>query len=156
MHAVIMISILSGALLAFAGHTQEYYRWQDQQGQLHVSQLPPPANVDYEVVYPGGTQPMQIKAKLPPQDKPAAPVTATELNALKQQVGQVNARLKQQNCAQAQQNKQRLSSDNAVTLDDPSGNAQPLSDEMRTEQLALAERQIAEFCQPKETGNPQK
>lgn len=153
MRAVVMMSILSAALLTFAGQTQEYYRWQDEQGQLHVSQMPPPANVDYEVVYPGSAEPTQMKAKLPRQDKAAAPVTAAELNALKQQVGQVNARLKQQNCSLARQNKQRLASDSAVTLDDPGKNAQPLSEEMRTEQLALAERQIQEFCQ-QEPANP--
>lgn len=143
-----LCSVLSATLLIFSLQAQEYYRWQDQHGQLHVSQVPPPAGVDYEIWSLDPKQPPQsVKVqKQPAKSASAAPVTAAQVSALQQQVEQVNAKLKVQNCAQARENKKRLEAQAPVAFNNADGKTVPLSDEMRAEQLQLAMKHIAEFC----------
>ncbi len=147
MRGAVLISLLCGLMLTLTAKAQEYYRWHDEKGQLHVSQTPPPAHIDYEIVAPGAA-PEPVKAKAAKNPAATKPVSEAELQTLKQQVSEVNARLKLQNCSRAQQNKDRLSADSAVAFKDASGKPVALSDEMRAEQLAVAERQISEFCTP--------
>lgn len=139
--------LLSAAtLLMFGLQAQEYYRWQDKNGQLHVSQIPPPAGMDYEIWSLDPKQPpQQVKAEA--INKAALSVTKEQVKALQQQVEQVNSQLKVQNCNQALENKRRLQAEGPVAFNDSDGTPVPLSTEMRAEQLALAERQITEFCQ---------
>ncbi len=138
--------VLAATLLISGLHAQEYYRWQDKNGQLHVSQIPPPAGLDYEIWSLDPKQPpQQVKAET--VNKAPVPVTQQQVKALQQQVEQVNAQLKVQNCTQARENKRRLEAEAPVAFNDTDGKPVPLNAEMRAEQLQIAERHIAEFCQ---------
>lgn len=140
--------VLAATLLIFSLQAQEYYRWQDQNGQLHVSQVPPPAGMDYEIWSLDPKQPpQQVKAEPSNKVPSPAPITKQQVKALQQQVQQVNAQLKVQNCTQARENKQRLEAEAPVAFNDTDGKPVPLNAEMRAEQLKIAERHIAEFCQ---------
>lgn len=146
MRTALYCRLLCGFLLAFAVQAQEYYRWQDKTGQLHVSQVPPPAGVDYEVVAMranSAATPVQ-----PPAVPPAPPAAANtgQIAALNQQVEQMNQQVKQHNCQQAQLNKERLSGDNVLMMTDAAGKSVELTAEMRAEQLEVADKQIREFC----------
>lgn len=142
----LLCCLLSGALAAFTASAQEYYRWQDQSGQLHVSQIPPPAGVDYQVVS------MQVKGavtqvKAPTVATPKESAPANPITELNKQVEAMNAQVRQHNCKQAQINQQRLSEEAALMVTDDTGKSVELSAEMRAEQLEVAEKQIKEFCQ---------
>lgn len=149
MHTALFCRLLCGLLFASAVQAQEYYRWQDKSGQLHVSQVPPPTGIDYEVVS------MQAKATVTPvKAQPVAPtatasaVDATQIAELNQQVEQMNQQVKMHNCQQAQQNKQRLSGETVLMMTNAAGESVELTAEMRAEQREVADKQIREFCDP--------
>ncbi len=147
MNVALGCRLLCVSLLAFAVNAQEYYRWQDNKGQLHVSQTPPSAGIDYEIV---DTQAKSAvtKVKATAVATPVKPLDAKQIAALNQQVEQVNLQLKQQNCQQARINKQRLTAEAPVSVTNAEGAAVALTTEMRTEQLVVTEQHIREFCQP--------
>lgn len=144
----LLCSLLSAALAVFTVSAQEYYRWQDQSGQLHVSQTPPPAGVDYQVVSmqaKGAVTEVKASAVSPPKESTAA--AQNPIAELNKQVEAMNAQVRQHNCKQAQINQQRLSEEAVLMVTDDEGKSVELTAEMRAEQLEVAEKQIREFCQ---------
>lgn len=139
--------LLAAVLIVFSAQAQEIYRWHDKNGQLHVSQVPPPAGTDYEILSLDPKQaPQVVKAVRTGQASATKPVTAAQVQELQQQVNAVNAQLQIQNCAQAQENQQRLLADGPVAFNSTDGKPVPLNEEMRAEQLKIAQQHIAEFC----------
>lgn len=141
--------VLTTALLIFSIQAQEYYRWQDKTGQLHVSQIPPADNVDYEVVTMTAQEKEEViavKAKTNQTAEIPANSGASKIAQLNQQVEQMNQKVRQFNCQQAQQNKERLSSESVLMITQDDGQTVELTSEMRAEQLDVAEKQIREFC----------
>jgi len=139
--------LLAAVLIVFSAQAQEIYRWHDKNGQLHVSQVPPPAGTDYEILSLDPKQsPQVVKAVSAAPTSATKPVTAAQVQALQQQVNAVNAQLQIQNCAQAKENQQRLLADGPVAFNNTDGKPVPLNEEMRAEQLKIAQQHIAEFC----------
>ena len=147
MNVALGCRLLCAALLTFTVNAQEYYRWHDNSGQLHVSQTPPSAGIDYEIV---DTQAKSAvtKVKATAVAAPVKPLDAKQIAALNQQVEQVNQQLKQQNCQQARTNKERLTAEAPVSITNAEGAEVALTMEMRAEQLVVTEQHIREFCQP--------
>jgi len=147
MHLVQCKRLLCVLLCTFGLQAQEYYRWHDSSGALHVSQTPPKASIDYEIVsLQGETAAVQVKAQPPASVQ--KPIDPQQIAALNQQIEQVSAQLKQQNCQQAHANKQRLLAQAPIAIINADGTSVTLTTEMRSEQLMLTEKQIIEFCLP--------
>lgn len=146
-----LLCVLLVVLFSTVGvQAQEYYRWHDSSGALHVSQTPPAASVDYEIVNPQDkSSVIQVKAR--PSASAQKPIDAKQIAALNQQIEQVSAQLKQQNCEQARANKQRLLAQAPVAITNADGASVALTTEMRAEQQVITEQQIIEFCQPATT-----
>jgi hypothetical protein len=146
--AILLIGSQPFALMA-----QEYYRWLDGNGTLHVSQSPPTAGVDYEVVSAQTKTVLQKVENSKAQAEANAvinkPVSAQEFAQLQQQVESANSRIKRQNCETARKNRESLTSDTPLAVEQADGQSKAMTDEMRAEQLKVTERQILEFCSPK-------
>lgn len=148
MHNSSIVCLLFGFLSVFSVHSQEYYRWFDKSGQLHVSQTPPPPGLNYEIMQIQANGAATASAVQPATQTPAQPAPASNSIAeLNKQVEQMNVQVRQHNCQQAQMNKQRLTEEAVLMVTDSDGKPIELSAEMRAEQLDIAEKQIKEFCQ---------
>lgn len=148
MPKTLLYFLLSGALVASTVSAQEYYRWQDKSGQLHVSQIPPPAGVDYQIVSMQAKGAVtEVKATAVATAKASASAPANPVAELNKQVEAMNAQVRQHNCKQAQINQQRLTEEAVLMVTGDDGKSVELTAEMRAEQLELAEKQIKEFCQ---------
>lgn len=148
MPKTLLYFLLSGALVASTVSAQEYYRWQDKSGQLHVSQIPPPAGVDYQIVSMQAKGAVtEVKATAVATAKASASAPANPVAELNKQVEAMNAQVRQHNCKQAQINQQRLTDEAVLMVTGDDGKSVELTAEMRAEQLELAEKQIKEFCQ---------
>lgn len=148
MPKTLLCCLLSGALAAFTVSAQEYYRWQDKSGQLHVSQIPPPAGVDYQIVSMQAKGAVtEVKAPAVSTPKESASAAQNPIAELNKQVEAMNAQVRQHNCKQAQINQQRLTEEAVLMVTGDEGKSVKLTAEMRAEQLEVAEKQIKEFCQ---------
>lgn len=148
MPKTLLCCLLSGALAAFTVSAQEYYRWQDKSGQLHVSQIPPPAGVDYQIVSMQAKGAVtEVKAPAVSTPKESTPAAQNPIAELNKQVEAMNAQVRQHNCKQAQINQQRLTKEAILMVTGDDGKSVELTAEMRAEQLEVAEKQIKEFCQ---------
>lgn len=148
MPKTLLCCLLSAALTAFTVSAQEYYRWQDKSGQLHVSQIPPPAGVDYQIVSMQTKNTVtEVKASAVSPPKESADAAQNPIAELNKQVEAMNAQVRHHNCKQAQINQQRLAEEAVLMVTDDEGKSVELTAEMRAEQLEVAEKQIKEFCQ---------
>lgn len=148
MHNSSIVCLLFGFLSVFTVHSQEYYRWYDQAGQLHVSQTPPPPGLNYEIMQVQANGSATASAVQPAKQPAAQPApAANSIAELNKQVEQMNEQVRQHNCQQAQMNKQRLTEEAVLMVTDSDGKSIELSAEMRAEQLDIAEKQIKEYCQ---------
>ncbi len=148
MPKTLLCCLLSGALAIFTVSAQEYYRWQDKSGQLHVSQIPPPAGVDYQIVSMQAKGAVtEVKAPVVSTPKESTPAVQNPVAELNKQVEAMNAQVRQHNCKQAQINQQRLTEEAVLMVTGDDGKSVELTAEMRAEQLEVAEKQIKEFCQ---------
>lgn len=146
---------------------QEFYRWTDANGQLHISQSPPAKSVQYEVVTLQQLSKQQLhkpRAEVPTSASAASAVAAQaaakqvapqNTASLDQQVEQLNKeaavlqqQLDTQRCLSAQKNKAALERQAPVYTTDSAGKQTYLDDEQRAIQLAVAEEDISRFCQP--------
>lgn len=140
-------------LLSLSVQAQEFYRWTDANGQLHVSQTPPPKSVQYEVLtlQQLSRQPLpktapHPKAATQPRTTPPAELDQ-QVDALNQRADQLQKELDAQRCQNAQRNKTALSRQAPVYQTDAQGQQVFLDDEQRAVQLELAEEEISRYCQ---------
>ncbi len=160
-------ALLPFLFCGFSLTAQEFYRWTDANGQLHISQSPPAKSVQYEIVTLQQLSKQQLHK--PRTDAPAnAPATAATTPAaavpptaaqnpatLDQQVEQLNQKaevlqqqLDSQRCLSAQKNKAALERQAPVYTTDSAGKQTFLDDSQRAVQLEVAEEEISRFCQP--------
>jgi hypothetical protein len=160
---MIKVAVLLPLLLGcFALTAQEFYRWTDANGQLHVSQSPPAKSVQYEVVTLQELSRQQLpqpRASTPSAANPSAAAAIAQQAAentapLDQQVEQLNKKaevlqqqLDKQRCLSAQKNKAALERQAPVYTTDNAGKQTFLDDDQRAVQLEVAEEEISRFCQ---------
>lgn len=154
-------ALLTFLFCCFDLTAQEYYRWTDANGQLHISQSPPAKSVQYEVVTLQQLSKQQLhkpRVEPPVSASPASAVAqqAASQNSspLDQQVEQLNKKaevlqqqLDNQRCLSAQKNKAALERQAPVYTTDSTGKQTFLDDDQRAIQLAVAEEDISRFCQ---------
>lgn len=162
-------ALLPFLLCCFSLTAQEFYRWTDANGQLHISQSPPAKTVQYEVVTlqelskqqlhkPRATAPVSASAASAfAQQAAAQQANEQQAAPLDQQVEQLNKKaeilqqqLDKQRCLSAQKNKAALQRQAPVYTTDGAGKQTFLDDDQRAVQLELAEEEINRYC----TANP--
>lgn len=153
-----LILLLPLMIGCFSLSAQEFYRWTDANGQLHISQNPPTKAVQYEVVTLQELSKQQLhkpKAAETTKQATTSSTTSQQPAALDQQVEQLNKQAEQlqqqldaQRCQTAQRNKASLQRQAPVFTTDADGQQTFLDDEQRAVQLEVAEEEISRFCQP--------
>ena len=154
---ILLCLLLSAScgLFGTAQAQQFIYKWNDEQGQLKYSELPPPAGIAYEkVAKPGATPP--VGGKDQPKD------LAKEQEELAKQLADQDAKtqadqdeerkkvedVRTKNCELARKNVEVLQGDRPVAVADASGKKVLLEGEARQEQLQKAQKDVGYFCNP--------
>lgn len=136
--------------LAVAGLAQAaMYKWVDEKGVTQYTQYPPP-NRDVKVIVPPpppAEDPEQAQKKLETllqsQDKQhKAATTAEEKQAKTDQ----QAKLREQNCAAARDNLEKITTGGRKRFMGEDGVATYLTEEDRQARIDAAQKQIEEFC----------
>ncbi len=143
-----LVSTLISLLLATALHATTVYKW-DENGKTIYSQTPPPPGVKFEIVIQqSGSNPTAV-AKAESKTPSSTFEQRREERLQKQQEKEVleeSNRIKQENCAIAQNNMQSLTSRGQVTIKD--GDIyRKLTEEERQGKIQETQSQIDEFCQ---------
>jgi len=163
--ALLKLTWLSLTLFSLSASAQEFYRWTDANGQLHVSQTPPPANVKYEVttlqqlsrhqLQKTSPVPADNNRKIDGTNKTGATNNLAEqtqqldqqVDALNQRASELQQQLDKQRCDNARRNKTSLSRQAPVFQTDANGQQVFLDDEQRAVQLELADEEISRYCE---------
>lgn len=150
-----MLLALGLSLLMMSASAAEFYRWIDEEGNLQLTQTPPPPNAQ-EVI--AEELPSGKKKAAPAPAKPEAAATEeavveaenaeaeTEEEALT--AAERLAQQKQANCKLAKDNIDSLNSGKALGLPDPDnpGNFKPVSEEQRQQALEQAQAYLETYC----------
>ncbi|MCD8523711.1 MAG: DUF4124 domain-containing protein [Saccharospirillaceae bacterium] len=136
-------------LLLAAGTTivqaEKLYRWVDENGQTHFSNLPP-AN------HSGHSEEYQLQVSKPAdkvdgykigikQENASPASTSTEQEKPRMTKAEAEA-----GCAKARKHKDIVSTNFNTRFKQEDGEYRPLTDEQRAEQIKLADEQIAKYC----------
>ncbi|TAN72328.1 MAG: DUF4124 domain-containing protein [Gallionella sp.] len=141
-----ILLMLSGAN-AFAGLN----KWVDENGKVHYSDQPPPANVKSET--------LRSTSAAASASAPAAPKTIAEREAELKKARQAKkeaaekaakeqaaAEAIEANCAAARQNLRTFQSGIRMAEVDAKGERSYLSDEQRQQRIAKAQQDVGTFC----------
>ncbi len=140
----IMLVVVAGSSLASAAQTN-YYRWLDSSGHPIVSDRPPPAGTNYEVVSTQSTMKRSVDAKegaVPLAVSPTPGNEFTQQNSAEAQHGKKNAEL----CQKAQSNLEALSGTATVTVRNDQGEARVLTPQEMEIQRTTTAAQIKVYC----------
>lgn len=153
MNKYLLILLVLSSANAFAGLN----KWVDENGKVHYSDQPPPANVTAKTLRsaPGPADTSDTAAS----SAPAAPKTIAEREAelkkakqAKKEAAdkaakeQVAAETAKTNCAAAQQNLRTLQSGMRMVEVDAKGERSYLSDEQRQQRITNVQNDISKFC----------
>jgi hypothetical protein len=133
-HIALLVSLLLIAPLVSAQATK-LYKWTDEQGTVHYSQIPPTER-QAEVITPEAPPPAQPEAEAKDTTKPPEGISESQA---------ANMKIKQQNCEAAQKNL-RIYQSSAKVLQ-PDGTEITLSDEMREAKIKETQQQIKFYCE---------
>lgn len=141
-------SIIALFLLTSHAHAQ-VYKWVDEQGQTHFSQIPPPTG-EIEVI------------KTPPPAEVDIEKTQQQIDHLiqqqadddkikqqqkeEQQKQAEEAEIKAQNCQTAKRNLQAYQDNPSRRVTDEEGNVTRLTEEQRQQKIKELKQAVSEFC----------
>lgn len=164
MHRRLGFIVLAGALAAtFTTGAAAQWKWRDKGGQLHISDLPPPSDVqDKDVLQ----RPDQSQRRLGGSPSAAAPASAAsrahavdpelearlkraeqEKLALQKHDEERNAAAKADNCARARQQLRTIDSGTRLARVNEKGEREFLDDQARAAEAKRARDIIASECQ---------
>ena len=126
-------------LLLASAATAQVYKWTDAHGTVHYSETPPSQGTKYKSLAPSGGE--QAVAAPAPHDNPdAAKAPAATASAPMADTPANRARL----CATLKANLDVLNGGDATVVQD--GQAQPLDDTQRRQQIFAAQAQYKQYC----------
>jgi hypothetical protein len=141
------------ALLFFGtAHSELIYRWTDEAGQVHYSQLRPPIGTPGIEIVQGAPK----AAVDPSAAQKALQGQVTKVDEQQQKAveakdldGKVRAEIerREKNCKVARANQQTLETLGSKKLQDSEGKVFALSDEERQKKLAEAQKQVTDWCE---------
>ena len=153
MKKYLLILLVLSSANAFAGLN----KWVDENGKVHYSDQPPPANVKAETLR--STSGAANASNVAASSAPAAPKTIAEREAelkksqqLKKEAAdkaakeQAAAETTKANCAAAQQNLRTLQSGIRMVEVDAKGERSYLSDEQRQQRITNTQKDVSDFC----------
>ena len=140
---------LSAGLLTFALAEAAMYRWVDEKGVTHYSQIAPPTG-SFDVIEAPTTPTSSGDESLNDlnrqwqqmQDREAA----RKEEAKKQKTDEAEAALRQQNCQTAKQNLEILQGPPNRLIRTPEGTYRRLTDEERQEKIEQAKEMMEKSC----------
>jgi hypothetical protein len=146
------LALSAGLWASAAPGADSYYRWRDEQGNLVISDRPPAASIDYEVVSSGSNRLRRVS----PGDGPATGsdgATAGQEKASEDEPGnetiavEVLPERDPELCERARQNLETLNSAARIRVKDANGELRYLSDEERESQRKNALDTIEVHCE---------
>lgn len=161
---LLLTTLAAALLLAGTRPALAQYTWKDGQGQVHVSDMPPPREIpDKDVLKRPAAATRQTQAAATPASAAASaspltkPPTDPELEARRKRAdtdARARARADEEamalqradNCARARQQLQLFDSGERLVLRNAKGERQVVDDAMRSEQTQTARRVIASDC----------
>jgi hypothetical protein len=143
LHTILLVAVATSTV----GNTAQtnYYRWLDVRGNPIVSDRPPPAGTDYEVVSTQSTLKRAVDANegaVPLAINPTPGNEFTPQDSAEAQRSTTNAEL----CQKAQSNLEALSGTAAVTVRNDQGEARVLTPQEMEIQRTTTEAQIKVYC----------
>jgi len=144
LNAIVLVAVAASSL-ASAEQTN-FYRWLDSGGNPIVSDRPPPAGTDYEVVSTQSTLKRTVEAEegaVPLEVDPTAGSESTPQDSAEAQRSKKNAEL----CEQARGNLEALSGTATVTIRDSQGEVKELDPQEMQIQRETTKAQIKAYCQ---------
>ncbi|WP_115717425.1 DUF4124 domain-containing protein [Gallaecimonas mangrovi] len=117
------------------------YRWQDNKGNVHFSQQPPPG-INATAVHINAPKPSSTPPS-PPASALATPATEPGKDS---QLANLAARMKEA-CTKAQENLKTLTTFDRVRMVNEKGEYEVLTDEQKAAQIAQYRQQIKTSCQ---------
>ncbi len=151
---LLLVLVLGGCGIAVTGQAQQFiYKWNDEQGQIQYSELPPPAGVPYETVRKPagfGQEGGQARDLVKEQEELAKKLAEEEANKQEQQQEQAQKEqdVRVKNCEIAKKNVETLQGDRPVVKTDAQGNKVALDAQQREAELQKARKDQDYFCNP--------
>lgn len=151
---LLSVWVLVGCGIVATGQAQQFiYKWNDEQGQIQYSELPPPSGVSYETVRkPAGFGKEGDQARDLAKEQEDLAKKLAEEEAKTQQQQQEQARkeedVRAKNCEVAKKNVETLQSDRPVVKADAQGNKVALDAQQRATELQKAQKDLDYFCNP--------
>jgi hypothetical protein len=162
--AAIVLSIAAATVGNVWAQASTPWKWRDERGQVHVSDLPPPSSVPASAILERPPQPQRWVA--PSAAKPAASAPAAgasaprvdpELEARRKRAAddqlaqqkaaeEKNNAIKAENCSRARQQLQALTDGYRMTRTNAQGEREVLDDKGRAEEMQRARSVIASDC----------
>ncbi len=131
----------------------DIYKWVDEHGQTHFSQLPPPVDQPAKIIKkppPPATDPEAAQQELDALIKQQEKADELEAEREKQQRLEAEkakrAEQRQQNCRTAQHNLQQYKNNPGRRFIDSEGNVTRLGEEKRQEMIKQSQQAIDQFC----------
>lgn len=143
LNAIVLV-VVAASGVASAAQTN-YYRWLDSSGNPIVSDRPPPAGTDYEVVSTQSTLKRSVEAEegaVPLEVDPTTGNKFTPQDSAEAQRSKKNAEL----CAKARANLEALSGKATVTIRDSQGEMKELDPQEMQIQRTTTKAQIKAYC----------
>jgi len=129
----------------------EIYKWVDKAGVQHYSEQPPAAGVKYETVNPHYAAPessseASVKEEQQSDQNQADQERQQQEQQQQQQQKAEVARVRQENCINVQKHLEDLQSASRITLKNPEGTVQRLTEEERQAKITEAQELIKKYC----------
>lgn len=163
---LLIVALLAAAGAAYAADTSQW-RWRDASGQIHASDLPPPASVPDKMILERPTDPRKLLrlAPAPAASAPSATTSAAraggggdpeldarrrraadEQAAQQRQLEAQNAATRTENCTRARNQLQALNDGLRMARTNAQGEREVLDDKGRAEEMQRARSIIASDC----------
>jgi Domain of unknown function (DUF4124) len=145
LNAIVLVVISAGSLAS--PEQINYYRWLDGSGNPIVSDRPPPAGTDYEVVSTQSTMKRSVEAEEGAVPLAIDPTTGAEIT--QQESAEAEAQRIKQNaelCEKAKSNLEALSGTATVTIRNDEGEARALTPQEMEIQRTTTTSQIKVYC----------
>ena len=136
-----IVALLLSFLLYVPAHA-EIYKWVDKEGVQHYSEQPPEAGIKYETVNPNYAAP-ERSSNASVKDENTA--NQEEQQQDQQQKDEV-AQIRQQNCVTVQKRLEDLQSSPRISVKNPDGTVQRLTEEERQVKITEAQELIKKYC----------
>lgn len=121
----------------------DIYKWTDKEGGQHYSEQPP-AGVKYEIVSPRYAAPISSPSAQP-KSEPQSEQTRVDQGKQEQQKAEA-VKVRMQNCITVQKRLEDLQSASRITLKNPDGTVQRLTEEERQAKITEAQEMIKQYC----------